>query len=278
MTPALPDPGGLACPACRGGLARAPSALRCLACRRTYPQPDGRYVDLMPADAPADEAWASRQREMERSYDELAADPEHARLAYRNDLGDYAGRLARCEGRVLDVGGGQGLVRHYLAAATEYVVLEPSLSWLGQPWGAIADAFPCLAEPLPLVRGVAEAMPFPAARFDWALSFWSLNHARDPRAALAGIARVLRPGGRLLLSLDDVEPTWGDVFGGYRDGRFPTPSSLARAKMAALFRGWPVQPDHVRIRELNLRRWTRDFVCEERAWVKSYLTLVLLRT
>jgi len=49
------------------------------------------------------------------------------------------------------------------------------------------------------VVGDLSALPFPAAAFDAALNIVTLEHVREPRTVLAEIARVLRPGGRLLL-------------------------------------------------------------------------------
>ena len=266
----------LVCPICKGRLERD-GDLRCSACGRLFPQRDARWVDLIPEDlSDSERRWASRQREMEQAYAELAADPAHAKLAYRNDLRGYSDRLARCAGRVLDVGGGQGLVRHYLPPDADYVVVDPSTSWFEQPWHAIADEFPCLLEPLAFGRGKAEHLPFPDASFDWALSFFSLNHVERPDLVLAEIARVLQPGGGLLISLDDVEPAWRDVLDGdHRDPRFPTRAALAFAKLSSVLRGWPLQPDHQRIRERELRAFTRSFHWDERAWVGSYLTLIL---
>jgi SAM-dependent methyltransferase len=266
------------CPLCKQRLV-TDSEVRCSACGHRFPQSDPRWIDLLPdAWATRFSNWSERQREMEQSYDELAADVAHAKVAYHTDLDGYRDDLARCAGRVLDIGGGYGVVRHYLPAATDYVVLDPSVSWFAQPWHSIADDFPCFSTPPPFVRGVAETIPFPDASFDWALSFWSINHLDDPSRALAECARVVRPGGGMLISLDDMEPGWTDITSGsYVDHRFPTRASVVRAKLWASIAGWPLQTDHIRIREDLLRRWTPLFRWEHRKWVGAYLTLVLRR-
>ncbi len=50
-----------------------------------------------------------------------------------------------------------------------------------------------------LVNGASECLPYADASFEAVLSNEVIEHVRDDRAALAEIARVLRPGGRLLL-------------------------------------------------------------------------------
>jgi SAM-dependent methyltransferase len=48
----------------------------------------------------------------------------------------------------------------------------------------------------------AAALPFPDASFDSVIAAHMLYHVDDPDAALKEFARVLRPGGRLTISLD----------------------------------------------------------------------------
>lgn len=253
---------------------------QCRECGTQYPQ-SGRWLDLRPLEIRDREpaGWRLRQDEMERAYRELAADPAHTRLAYTNDFGPYADLLARCRGRVLDLGGGNGIVRHFLPAGCEYLSIDPSVAWLDWEWAALSNAFPCLAEPLVFVRAFGESLPFATASMDHALSFWSLNHSIDPRRVLAELARVLAPGGRLLVSLDDVAPSWRDVRrGAYRDRRWPTRASLIRQKLVSMVAGWPTEPDHLAIVERDLTRWCDGrFALASRSWVGTYLTLDLRR-
>ncbi len=50
-----------------------------------------------------------------------------------------------------------------------------------------------------LVRGVAEALPFPDGRFDFLSMGYALRHVADLRRTFAEYHRVLAPGGRLLI-------------------------------------------------------------------------------
>jgi SAM-dependent methyltransferase len=271
----------LACPSCDGTLTDDDRDLTCTGCDTRYPQRDPRVIDLMPAGWQKRDAtrWAGRQREMTDAYAELAEDREHSLLAWKSDYGPLAEFLGRCTGRVLDVGGGNGIARHWLPEEAAYVSLEPSLAWLEQPWSSLADAFPCLARPPVTVRGVAERLPFVDACFDAALSIWSLNHVSVPERALCETARALRPGGRLVLVLDDVPPTPGDVLGGrYPSGGPGEKAALVLRSLTAPFGGWPLQPDHLRLNEGALLGHVRGMlVVERRVWIGAYLVLELLR-
>jgi len=103
----------------------------------------------------------------------------------------------RDRGRVLEVGVGTGLLALRLHEAGIPVsgldLSAPMLAKLVEKAGG--------APPFPLVRGDATAMPFADRAFGAVYLRWVLHLIPDWRAALAEMARVLRPGGVLVVSL-----------------------------------------------------------------------------
>jgi ubiquinone/menaquinone biosynthesis C-methylase UbiE len=103
--------------------------------------------------------------------------------------------LRRATGTVLEIGAGTGLnLTHYPADLDDLVLTEPVdpmarrlESRLGRS-GVHAK----------VVRAGAEAVPADAGSIDTVISTMVLCTVPDPEAALAEIARVLRPRGRLL--------------------------------------------------------------------------------
>ncbi|MBI4022825.1 methyltransferase domain-containing protein [Candidatus Berkelbacteria bacterium] len=94
---------------------------------------------------------------------------------------------------VLDVGCNAGarleqLRREFQTVGTG-IDLSPASIAAGQ------RRFPALS----LQTGDAEALPFPDATFDAAISFETFEHVPDPARVLAEMARIVRPGGRLLV-------------------------------------------------------------------------------
>ena len=217
---------------------------------------------------------------MEKWYGEMV-DTDWSRACFTDDYEPYRHILGAYSGTVLDLGGGAGVTRHYLPQDARYLVVEPSLMWLGAEWATLADEFPCLAACPAFVRGTGEALPLRERTFDVVLAFWMLNHASDPARIFQQTARVLRPGGRFLVVLEDMEPSWRDVVRPTMRRRgMAAIRALAKQKLdaAVLGRAWPLQEDHIRIRERDLSRWSAaGFDVAWRAWIGNFLTYEFVR-
>lgn len=98
--------------------------------------------------------------------------------------------LSSCEGRVLDVGCGMQPYRPMLGArVVEYVGVDRE--------GELSN---------PTIVGSAEALPVEDASFDVVLCTMVLEHVVDPRKAMIEARRVLKPNGRLILTVPSVWP------------------------------------------------------------------------
>ena len=124
-----------------------------------------------------------------RCYARLSRACEGAGMApLRDEL------LAGVAGRVLEVGAGNGLnFRHYPPAVTEVVAVEPEphLRTLAEE---AAESAPV---PVTVVAGRAEQLPLEDATVDVGVTCLVLCSVDDVAAALAELARVIRPGGEL---------------------------------------------------------------------------------
>lgn len=95
--------------------------------------------------------------------------------------------------RVLDAAAGRGRsLEALLAAGTRPVLLDRSARSLREVPTEVAAA-------APRVRGDLFALPFPASTFDGVLLRAVVHHLPEPVGALRECARVLRPGGTLVL-------------------------------------------------------------------------------
>lgn len=108
--------------------------------------------------------------------------------------------LAELQGTVVDIGAGpvryiEQLQRSVQQGALRYIAVEPDLCHLG----SVAAQWPGSQ----LVQGVGEALPLQDASADAAMMLRSYNHLRDPGRAIDEAARVVRPGGTLLV-VDNV--------------------------------------------------------------------------
>ena len=111
------------------------------------------------------------------------------------EIADHRRRLlAGLEGRVLEVGAGNGLnFPYYPATVTDVLAIEPEPYLRRQALAAARQA----PVPIRVVDGTAEALPTPDGALDMVVASLVLRTVADSDRSLAEVDRVLRPGGRL---------------------------------------------------------------------------------
>jgi len=101
---------------------------------------------------------------------------------------------------ILDLGCGTGVVSRELAKQANVVSLDMSDLALGY----------CADRGLTRrVKGDAEHLPFVGSTFDAAVALDLFEHVEHDRAAFGEAARVLKPGGMLVLSVPAFRSLWG---------------------------------------------------------------------
>jgi demethylmenaquinone methyltransferase/2-methoxy-6-polyprenyl-1,4-benzoquinol methylase len=108
------------------------------------------------------------------------------------------------------------------------------------------------ARDVPKVAADALALPFADAAFDAVTISFGLRNVADPDAALAEMARVTRPGGRLVVC-EFSTPTWAPFRTAYQDvalrhvlpavARVVSSNPEAYLYLAESIRAWPSQRD-----------------------------------
>jgi ubiquinone/menaquinone biosynthesis C-methylase UbiE len=151
-----------------------------------------------------EQRWKTR-RLVPAAYDFVVGRERLARLGGRllwgtdvralYDLFAETGRLP-AGSAVLDLpcGGGVAFRGVPRAAGLRYVAADLSAAMLGRARAEAARR----ALPIAFVRANAGRLPFPEGSFDRCVTFNGLHCFPDPAAAVAEMARVLRPGGTLL--------------------------------------------------------------------------------
>jgi len=193
----------LACPACRGPLVDAAGGYECDGCGLSYPAESGLPILLPPGSSPSRDAQA-------RIHDGLSRAHNARKLSIYWETGfhyifnllmaKHARMLARLApprgGRHLDVGCQDGMilsqvVRRFGVRGTGVDVSEESLRLalarndLGIHY-YLADAL---------------SLPFRDGAFDTVHSLGTMEHITDHPRYISEMARVLRPGGRLLVDM-----------------------------------------------------------------------------
>jgi ubiquinone/menaquinone biosynthesis C-methylase UbiE len=167
---------------------------------------------------------------------------------------DWAGFVAWCEpraeDRVLDVAGGPGALARALAGRVASVAVLDSAAAL------LAHA----PDGVETVVGRAEQLPFPQGSFDLVTCVNSLHHIDRPARALDEMARVLAPGGRLVLEdmVADPDPRrarrWEEIER-LRDpehGRLISPGDARGPLQAA---GMHIDAEETWLRTNRVDRW-----------------------
>jgi len=104
--------------------------------------------------------------------------------------------FAESRGPVLEIGAAEAVHSCRLAArGLRVVALEPSPEMLARARARQRE----YGVRFPLVCGIGEALPFPDRSFDRVLCESAIDHVVHPPRAIAEMARVLKPEGRLLI-------------------------------------------------------------------------------
>jgi ubiquinone/menaquinone biosynthesis C-methylase UbiE len=239
------------CPDCCGEFRVEEEALVCRECGRHCqrgPAPD-QGVDLLSAaavEAQNDSDWALRQARF-REWLHTHHGPEGA-PGDRQFFQEFAA-LIRPSGTILDVGAGDGTLATFLPAEALYVGLDP-------------EPYPCYSKlslqrietgRSILVRGVGDVLPFRSAVFDHVISISVINHCSRPKDFVRELVRVLKPGGRLILGLEEDFPFWwvithGDAFTSRRAVSQSLSAALGRTRVA----------DHIPVARNDVQRQLRS--------------------
>jgi len=143
-------------------------------------------------------------------YHKLAAVEDrmwYFRALHRHIDAELSRRLGATPAKVLDAGCGTGGLITRLAAA------HPTWSWTGVDVSDVALAYArervgALGRKVEIVPGSVTALPFPAASFDAIVSADVLYHVEADETALGEFARVLRPGGVVVLNVPAYRWLW----------------------------------------------------------------------
>jgi SAM-dependent methyltransferase len=164
-------------------------------------------------------------------YGAIFAGLEKAGLAEKRHV-----LLAQARGATLELGAGIGHnLEHYPAAAERLVLTEPDPHMAKRLRAQVAESGRANVE---VVEAGAESLPFGDDEFDTVIATLVFCTIPDPPGALAEVARVLKPDGRLLFMehvradsprrarwQDRLNPVQNLLFGGCNLNR-PTATTL----------------------------------------------------
>ena len=169
--------------------------------------------------------------------------------------------MGDCRGKtVLDIGCGDGTIAIELARRGAIVTaVDASAEMLDAARSRAASD----GHPIAFLHAGIEALPFAAGTFDIVLAKTILCFVQDARPAFAEIARVLRPGGRLVIGELNRWSTWSAgrrvrAWAGsalWKRGRFRTPRELQMLARGAGLEPGPVSGANYYPRSARAARW-----------------------
>ena len=189
------DLGLLRCPNCQGSLRESEGGLACEGCAASYPVRDDLLIvkdeptadNKIAADFYNSRLWP-KFRFWERFFWVVNGGERKSREIILKHLPKDPGL------RLLDIAIGDGVYTSWLPQDWSIVGLDVSTSQLAA----------CKARnggrDLRLILGEAESLPFNDRQFDAVLSIGGFNHFNDPDKALEEMARVVKPGGAVVVS------------------------------------------------------------------------------
>lgn len=181
--------------------------LRCLECGRSFPLQDGIFELLPRESSHVSSAENAQISAYQASFSKASDTALRGTLSkYVNILGNgylyswVARTIENIAGRerlvLLDAACGDGILSRYIAKRHSYTGIDFSHRPLARA---------LRRNPGTYFRADLTHLPFESATFDLVVSCQALQYLRQPEVAVSQMARVLKPGGKLLLTVPNSE-------------------------------------------------------------------------
>jgi len=169
---------------------------------RIYSMIDGVFdLRLLPMVTTKDQLASSIEQ---KSYEDwntsvwLSGDVDY--ILERENLNQIYSKFDFVGKKVLDPGGGCGLLRHFLPSDSSYMIVDPHLAFASiDSKHSLLTAYPFLLNDVNFIRGDAEFLPICSSSFDVVHMRSCIDHFPNPELALYEAFRVLVNGGDLII-------------------------------------------------------------------------------